>query len=84
MPVSSAGRPLAKPPVRKYAKDRGVDLAQVPGSGADGIISREDVDAFLSGGSAQGAEQASAPTGTGAGAPAPSRAQAEREVRIPV
>jgi pyruvate dehydrogenase E2 component (dihydrolipoamide acetyltransferase) len=38
-------RPLAKPPVRKYAKDLGVDLAQVTGSGPGGVITRADVDA---------------------------------------
>ncbi|MER5749315.1 dihydrolipoamide acetyltransferase family protein [Streptomyces sp. NPDC002088] len=36
-------RPLAKPPVRKLAKDLGVDLARVVPSGPDGIITREDV-----------------------------------------
>ncbi|MFF4832457.1 dihydrolipoamide acetyltransferase family protein [Streptomyces sp. NPDC001315] len=36
-------RPLAKPPVRKLAKDLGVDLAQVVPSGPDGIVTREDV-----------------------------------------
>jgi 2-oxoisovalerate dehydrogenase E2 component (dihydrolipoyl transacylase) len=36
---------LAKPPVRKYAKDVGVDLAQVPAAGE--TITRADVDAFL-------------------------------------
>ncbi|SNR36851.1 dihydrolipoamide acetyltransferase family protein [Blastococcus mobilis] len=40
-------RPLAKPPVRKYAKDLGVDLATVSGSGAGGIITRADVDAAV-------------------------------------
>ncbi|MGW0823897.1 dihydrolipoamide acetyltransferase family protein [Streptomyces sp. NPDC002845] len=38
-------RPLAKPPVRKLAKDLGVDLARVTPSGPDGIITREDVHA---------------------------------------
>ncbi|MET8831059.1 dihydrolipoamide acetyltransferase family protein [Streptomyces sp. NPDC004610] len=38
-------RPLAKPPVRKLAKDLGVDLASVTPSGPDGIITREDVHA---------------------------------------
>ncbi|MGI8459371.1 MAG: dihydrolipoamide acetyltransferase family protein [Propionibacteriaceae bacterium] len=38
---------LAKPPVRKYAKDHGVDLAEVTATRADGVISRDDVDAFL-------------------------------------
>jgi pyruvate dehydrogenase E2 component (dihydrolipoamide acetyltransferase) len=38
-------RPLAKPPVRKLARDLGVDLASVMPSGPDGIITREDVHA---------------------------------------
>jgi 2-oxoisovalerate dehydrogenase E2 component (dihydrolipoyl transacylase) len=41
-------RPLAKPPVRKYAKGLGVDLATVTGSGNGGVITRADVDAALS------------------------------------
>lgn len=37
---------LAKPPVRKLAKDLGVDLASLaPGSGLDGVITRGDVQA---------------------------------------
>ena len=39
--------PLAKPPVRKYAKDQGVDLAAVTGTGNGGVITRADVDAAL-------------------------------------
>jgi len=38
-------RPLAKPPVRKYAKDLGVDLTTVTGTGNGGVITRADVDA---------------------------------------
>ncbi|MEU2350416.1 dihydrolipoamide acetyltransferase family protein [Modestobacter sp. NPDC049651] len=38
-------RPLAKPPVRKYAKDLGIDLATVTGTGTGGVITRADVDA---------------------------------------
>ncbi|WP_416977853.1 dihydrolipoamide acetyltransferase family protein [Streptomyces sp. T028] len=38
-------RPLAKPPVRKLAKDLGVDLTTVVPTGPDGIITREDVHA---------------------------------------
>jgi pyruvate dehydrogenase E2 component (dihydrolipoamide acetyltransferase) len=37
--------PLAKPPVRKLAKDLGIDLRAVTPSGADGIITRADVEA---------------------------------------
>jgi 2-oxoisovalerate dehydrogenase E2 component (dihydrolipoyl transacylase) len=41
---------LAKPPVRKLAKDLGVDLATVTGTGADGVITRDDVQAVADGG----------------------------------
>ncbi|MFF7979731.1 dihydrolipoamide acetyltransferase family protein [Streptomyces sp. NPDC007901] len=40
-------RPLAKPPVRKLAKDLGVDLATVTPSGPDGVITRDDVHAAV-------------------------------------
>lgn len=40
---SSRTRPKAKPPVRKLAKDLGVDLRSVPPTGPDGTISRDDV-----------------------------------------
>ena len=40
-------RPLAKPPVRKYAKDQGVDLTTVTGTGNGGVITRADVDAAV-------------------------------------
>ncbi|MFL1378395.1 MULTISPECIES: dihydrolipoamide acetyltransferase family protein [unclassified Nocardiopsis] len=48
-PVASQGRPLAKPPVRKLAKDLGVNLATVAPSGAGGIITRDDVHAAAQG-----------------------------------
>ncbi|SNR27157.1 pyruvate dehydrogenase E2 component (dihydrolipoamide acetyltransferase) [Haloechinothrix alba] len=35
--------PLAKPPVRKLAKELGVDLRTVTGHGTGGVITREDV-----------------------------------------
>ncbi|GAA1879260.1 hypothetical protein GCM10009836_70780 [Pseudonocardia ailaonensis] len=41
--------PLAKPPVRRMAKDLGVDLRTVTGSGAGGVITREDVQAAVAG-----------------------------------
>ncbi len=36
-------RVLAKPPVRKLAKDLGVDLASVTATGPDGVVTRADV-----------------------------------------
>ena len=43
--VSSAGV-MAKPPIRKLAKDLGVALIDVTGTGKDGEVKREDVLAF--------------------------------------
>lgn len=38
---------LAKPPVRKYARDLGVDLKTADGTGPHGSVTRADVDATL-------------------------------------
>jgi len=37
-------RALAKPPVRRLARDLGVDLGEVPGSGPEGSVTRQDVE----------------------------------------
>ncbi|MEV4562120.1 dihydrolipoamide acetyltransferase family protein, partial [Kitasatospora sp. NPDC049285] len=42
-------RPLAKPPVRKLAKDLGVDLRSVAPTGPNGTVTREDVHAAAAG-----------------------------------
>ncbi|EFF92085.1 pyruvate dehydrogenase E2 [Streptomyces sp. e14] len=85
-------RPLAKPPVRKLAKDLGVDLTTVVPSGLDGVITREDVHAAVRAAvpapEAPAAEPAlaQAPAAErGRPAPAPVAAyDAARETRIPV
>lgn len=41
--TATRARVLAKPPVRKLAKDLGVDLASVHATGPGGIVTREDV-----------------------------------------
>ncbi|TFV86623.1 dihydrolipoamide acetyltransferase family protein [Blastococcus sp. CT_GayMR16] len=66
-------RPLAKPPVRKYAKDLGVDLTTVAGTGSGGVITRADVDAAAAG------EPTSAPAFSAMKAPS-----AGGEQRIPI
>ena len=43
LPVAEASPVIAKPPIRKLAKDLGVDLAQLTGSGIAGEILRDDV-----------------------------------------
>jgi pyruvate dehydrogenase E2 component (dihydrolipoamide acetyltransferase) len=45
-------RVIAMPSVRKYAREKGVELVRVNGSGKNGRILKEDVDAFLTGGAA--------------------------------
>jgi 2-oxoisovalerate dehydrogenase E2 component (dihydrolipoyl transacylase) len=49
---ATPARPLAAPPVRFMARQRGVDLADVQGNGPGGIITREDLAAHLSGSAA--------------------------------
>ena len=50
MPVTGErARALAKPPVRKLAKDLGVDLGSITPSGDGGIVTRADVEAAASG-----------------------------------
>ena len=43
IPVADAAPVIAKPPIRKLAKDLGVDLARIAGSGIAGEILRDDV-----------------------------------------
>lgn len=71
-------RPLAKPPVRKLAKDLGVDLASVPGSGEAGVVTRADVEAYAAGGATH---TPSAPARAGSGTV---REPGERETREPI
>ncbi|HYN67774.1 MAG TPA: dihydrolipoamide acetyltransferase family protein [Ornithinibacter sp.] len=71
-------RSLAKPPVRKLARDLGVDLATVTPTGEDGTVTRADVEAAASGAGDAGTV-----------VPAASRwglfgSAAEREERLPV
>ncbi|MEU6870973.1 dihydrolipoamide acetyltransferase family protein [Streptomyces sp. NPDC046751] len=90
--VVPESRPLAKPPVRKLAKDLGIDLATVVPTGEGGIITREDVHAAATPVPAQA--QAPAPTAAppvaepapAAEAPAPAvvTTVGARETRIPV
>jgi len=44
---------LAKPPVRKLAKDLGIDLAMLKGTGPSGSITRDDVQAAAAGQAAE-------------------------------
>ena len=82
---AGGGKALAKPPVRKLARDLGIDLSEVTGSGEGGVVSRADVEAYAAGGgeatdegdvsAAAGSSQYVAPVFGSTG---------EREVRIPI
>ncbi|MFN7024042.1 MAG: dihydrolipoamide acetyltransferase family protein [Pseudorhizobium sp.] len=56
-PSEQIEKPLAAPSVRLLARDQGVDLRQVRGSGPAGRILREDVEQFVSRGLAAPAAQ---------------------------
>ncbi|WP_282202125.1 dihydrolipoamide acetyltransferase family protein [Kitasatospora fiedleri] len=71
-------RPRAKPPVRKLAKDLGIDLRTVPPTGVHGTVSREDVRA-----AAEAAVTAAATAVTTAVEAAPA-APAARAQAVPV
>ncbi|MEK4148548.1 dihydrolipoamide acetyltransferase family protein [Robertmurraya sp. FSL W8-0741] len=49
-PADPNRRIIAMPSVRKYARDKGVDIRQVTGSGDNGRVLKDDIDAFLNGG----------------------------------
>ena len=46
-PISSDAIPYASPGLRKFARELGVNLAQVSGSGPRGRITRDDVQSFV-------------------------------------
>jgi pyruvate dehydrogenase E2 component (dihydrolipoamide acetyltransferase) len=77
-PPGERVRALAKPPVRKLAKDLGVDLAMVPPTGAGGVVTRADVEAAAAGGSTAGDEP------TAARAVPAYAASGQRETRVPI
>ena len=61
---SNGQKPHASPSVRKFARELGIDLSRVSGSGAKGRILIEDVQGFVKGVMAGGA---AAPAGSGGG-----------------
>ncbi|WP_426998781.1 dihydrolipoamide acetyltransferase family protein [Pseudarthrobacter sp. N5] len=77
-----AERPRSTPPVRKLAKDLGVDLEAVAGTGERGLITRDDVRNFVGGGDLPAAAQELA-GGVAAGSKAAGH-QPEREIRTPI
>jgi len=52
LPRPEGERPLASPAVRLRAREAGIDLRQVPGTGPAGRVTHEDLDAFAARGAA--------------------------------
>ena len=77
----SAGERIhSSPLVRRMAKEHGIDLATIPGTGAGGRISKQDIEAYLAGGPQPSVEAVEPPSGSVAEfappTPAPQRAAA--------
>ena len=76
--ADNRGKVLAKPPVRKFAKDNGVDLSAITPSRPDGVITRAEVEAHLTSLVETGRSD------VGAATSAETRGGAERETRTPI
>ncbi len=72
--------PLATPPVRKLAKDLGVDLASVVPTGVNGVVTRADVQQAV----ARGSSDAAPATGVVEAAPTPAYDPATRQRRVTI
>jgi pyruvate dehydrogenase E2 component (dihydrolipoamide acetyltransferase) len=71
-PNKEGQRIHSSPLVRRMAKEHGVDLSTVPGTGAGGRISKQDIEAFIAGSSSSSeAEQAYTPQAAAPAPPAP-------------
>jgi len=84
-------RPRSTPPVRKLAKDLGIGLELVRGTGERGLITREDVLAFSNAGAAAGPDAAAREVQDGRGAAGsagsadgPSAVVGVRQTRSPI
>jgi len=87
--VVEGERPLAKPPVRKLAKDLGIDLRAVVPTGPNGVITREDVHAAANTAAEAVVEPLAAPAAPAAPAAEPVAVAlpvptAAGDVRVPV
>lgn len=79
---SSAHDVLATPGVRKYARESGIDIANVTGTGNHGKVTKEDIDTFKADGSGQAAEQTQEAPAADAKANRPELTGEEPEERV--
>jgi 2-oxoisovalerate dehydrogenase E2 component (dihydrolipoyl transacylase) len=80
-PNGRTAKALAKPPVRKMARDLGIDLAGLTGTGRDGSITRDDVERAAA---VSTVGDVPSPRLAGPTLIAPGWAPEEREERIPI
>jgi len=71
-PTPASGRQIVSPRAKRIAKDNGIDLAKISGTGPNGRVTAADVEAFLS----PASTPTPAPTSTPTKAPAPAKAAA--------
>jgi pyruvate dehydrogenase E2 component (dihydrolipoamide acetyltransferase) len=62
--VDPTRRVIAMPSVRKYAREKDVDIRKIAGSGKNGRVVKEDIDTFVSGGAKVSDVEKSAPHAT--------------------
>jgi pyruvate dehydrogenase E2 component (dihydrolipoamide acetyltransferase) len=70
-PAASAARIIASPLAKRIAADKGIDLAQIKGTGPGGRIVKDDVEGFTPGAAAPAAAPAATSAPAPAAAPAP-------------
>jgi pyruvate dehydrogenase E2 component (dihydrolipoamide acetyltransferase) len=80
-PTAAPSRPAGErihssPLVRRMAKEHGIDLGTIPGTGAGGRISKQDIEAYIAGGAQPSAEAEAATAEYAPSASAPQRAAA--------
>ncbi|MGU3473286.1 dihydrolipoamide acetyltransferase family protein [Paenibacillus sp. D51F] len=87
---AAKGSVLATPSVRKFAREKGVDITAVQGSGKNGKVTREDVEQFAAGGgksapaaAADNAAVAAKGAGEAKAAPVASQGGDRPEERLP-
>jgi 2-oxoglutarate dehydrogenase E2 component (dihydrolipoamide succinyltransferase) len=87
-PAKEGARIHSSPLVRRMAKEHGIDLGGIPGTGAGGRITKEDIESVIAGGEGGGvpsqfAEPAARPSGTSPAYSAPPAPSSPRPAAMP-